>query len=155
MVISAYLMVVQLKQVPKYKADTVLIRGDNRSAVYWVNKAGGARDPRGGALMRLLGALEWHSDWSFNAVHISGVKNILADTVSRGSYYDVASRLTMRKPGVNWQEVRLNRQCLDIIIEVLDKSWQEQHWDRDLWTLIPQIGGSGVTSVNGVIDHAI
>jgi hypothetical protein len=82
-------MSIQLHIQPDYDGDLVLLRGDNKSAVHWTNKAGGTKDPRAGALMRLFGVVEMSTKWCFKANYIKGVENTLADTISRGSTNDV------------------------------------------------------------------
>lgn len=49
----------------------------------WVQRYGGGKEPRSGALMRMLGAIEVSSEWHFQALHVSGVLNSLADDISR------------------------------------------------------------------------
>ncbi|CAB1101914.1 unnamed protein product [Ectocarpus sp. CCAP 1310/34] len=39
-----------------------MMRGDNVSAVSWVNRCGGSSDRRAGLLMRLLGRMEIETD---------------------------------------------------------------------------------------------
>ena len=55
MVVTAWIFVTQSDARPSDARDTVLMRGDNMSAVQWVSKCRGRREPRSGALMRLLG----------------------------------------------------------------------------------------------------
>ena len=61
----------------------VVVLGDNVSAVTWVNKCGGTRDPRTAFLMRYLRMIEMPAGWCFEAAHIPGVKNVLDDGMSR------------------------------------------------------------------------
>ena len=60
MVVTAYVMFVMRGDRPEKKGATVLMRGDNSSAVQWViNCEGGGREEvRPGALMRMLEVLE-------------------------------------------------------------------------------------------------
>ena len=60
MVVTAYVMVVMRGDRPDREGATVMMRGDNSSAVQWVIncKGGGKEKVRTGALMRMLGALE-------------------------------------------------------------------------------------------------
>ena len=68
---------------PQTAGDAVLLRGDNVSAVSWVNKCGGAKDRRAGLLVRLLGRMEITSGWCHIAKHIPGLDDTLADGISR------------------------------------------------------------------------
>ena len=68
---------------PEYAGDTVLLRGDNVSAMSWLNRCGGARDKRAALVLRIMGRLEITSGWSHKAKHIPGVLNVLADVISR------------------------------------------------------------------------
>jgi hypothetical protein len=155
MVMTAYVIVVQLHMQPEFDGDLVLLRGDNKSAVHWVNKAGGARDPRAGALMRLFGVVEMSSSWCFKANYIKGSDNSIADTISRGNYSDVSSRLTALYPHVHWQEVTLSQETLLIITRALASNWQQQHWAQELWSHIATISTTGVTSATEQIDLTI
>ena len=46
MVVTAYVMVVVKEDRPSVAGEPVLMRGDSSSAVSWVNRCGGTRDPR-------------------------------------------------------------------------------------------------------------
>jgi hypothetical protein len=127
MVVSAYVMSIQLHIQLDYDGDLVLLRGDNKSAVHWINKAGGTKDPRAGALMRLFGVVEMSTKWCFKANYIKGFENTLADTISRGSTNDVLQRLTLLQPNIHWQQVTLSQQTLNIITEALVSDWQPRH----------------------------
>lgn len=61
----------------------MLLRGGNNYAVQWVNWRRGGREPCSGALMRLLGVLEFARSWFFQAKHMPGVMNTTADEISR------------------------------------------------------------------------
>ena len=69
---------------PEYTGDKVLLRGDNVSAVSWLNRRGGARDRRAALAMRIMGRLEITSRWSHKTKHIPGVLSVLADGISLG-----------------------------------------------------------------------
>lgn len=74
MVITAYLYVmVQKSDHSNIVGAPVVLLGDNVSAVPWVNKCGGTRDPRAAFSMRYLGKIEMRADWCFEAEHIPGV----------------------------------------------------------------------------------
>ena len=55
------------------------------SAIHWVNRCRGGREPRAGALMRMLGFLEMGSGWRFRTKHVHGVAKVLALCVTMGS----------------------------------------------------------------------
>ena len=70
---------------PSYARENILMQmqGDNMTAVHWVSKCRGGKEPRSGAPMRLLVCLEVGSGWCFDAVHVAGVDNSIADGISR------------------------------------------------------------------------
>ena len=68
------------------------MRGDNMSAVQWVSKCRGGREPRSGAFMRLLGCLEVGSGSVFDALHVAGVENTITDGISRWEPEDISAR---------------------------------------------------------------
>ena len=70
MVVTAWAFTVKAKAAPQYAGESILMWGDNVSAVHWVNRCQGGREPRAGALMRILGCLEMHSGWCFRAKHV-------------------------------------------------------------------------------------
>ena len=83
MFMTAWVVQMIVGDRPQTAGDAVLLRGDNVSAVSWVNKCGGAKDRRAGLLMRLLGRMEITSGWCHIAKHIPGIDNTLADGISR------------------------------------------------------------------------
>ena len=97
MVVSAWVLVSPCAERPAGLGDCVLLRGDNEAAVEWVRRCRGGKEPRSGALMRLLGVLELSSGWHFDAEHVRGIFNVAADGMSR---WDRASVL------VNMRAVR-------------------------------------------------
>ena len=58
MAVAALVFVTQSNLRPSYARDTILMRGENTSALKWVSKCKCGREPRSGALMHLLGHLE-------------------------------------------------------------------------------------------------
>ena len=71
--------------------------GDNVAAVTWANLCGGARTKRAGLMMRRLGRLEIQGGWRYDAKHIPGLQNTLADGISpwpRSELVDRARQLT-------------------------------------------------------------
>ena len=67
MVVTAYLMVAMRGGRPDRERVTMLMRGDDSSAVQWtINCIGGRKEEvRAGALMRILGALETQGELWF------------------------------------------------------------------------------------------
>ena len=92
MVVTAWALTVHAGACPEFPGQSILMRGDNMSAVHWVNKCRGAKEPRSGALMRMMGALEMRNGWQFRAKHIKGVTNTLADGISRWDRADIAGK---------------------------------------------------------------
>ena len=70
---SAWVIVSPCAERPSATGDCVLLHGGNEAAVEWVRRCLGGMEPRSGALMRLLGALELSSGWHFDAKHVRGV----------------------------------------------------------------------------------
>lgn len=58
MVLPAYTLVIVCGERPEEDKDAALPRGDNEAAVHWVRRCRGEKEPRPGALMRLLGATQ-------------------------------------------------------------------------------------------------
>ena len=83
MVVTAWVMIELVGDRPDAKGDPILMRGDNKAAVSWITRCGGARDKRAFLLMRMLGRLELTGGWTPTAKHIPGVRNTLADDISR------------------------------------------------------------------------
>lgn len=55
MVITAWVLVVGPDSKPRFGGETVLTFGDNMTAVLWIRKCRGEKEPRSGTLMRMLG----------------------------------------------------------------------------------------------------
>ena len=60
-IITAFVVHIMLADRPTSEGKSVKMRGDNVSAVSWVNRCGGSRDRRAGILMRMLGRMEIES----------------------------------------------------------------------------------------------
>ena len=90
MMMSGVVMQMRKNDRPEYAGDTVLLRGDNFSAVSWPNRGGGARGKRTALVMRIMGRLEITSGRSNKAKHIPGVPNVLADGISRWQLDQIA-----------------------------------------------------------------
>ena len=93
MVLTAWVMHELAGDRPECKGDPILMRGDNFAAVTWANRCGGARDKRAGLMMRMLGRLEIQGGWRYDAKHIPGVQNTLADGISRWPRSELADRV--------------------------------------------------------------
>ena len=87
---------------PSAGGDCVLLRGDNDAAVQWVRRYRGGLEPRSGALMCLLGVLEVSSGWHFDALHVRGIHNVVADGISRRDRDSVLVNLRAVRPDVPW-----------------------------------------------------
>ena len=122
MVVTAWAFTVEAKSAPQYVGESILKRGDNKSAVHWVNRCRGGREPRAGALMRILGCLEMRSGWCFRAKHVRGVANVLADGVSRQDRPTIAPNLHALRPDIEWQEKRLGEAGVDLCTDILASS---------------------------------
>ena len=83
MIFTAFVVQILLADRPTSEGESVMMRGDNVSAVSWVNRCGGSRDRRAGILMRMLGRMEIERGQRQVAKHIPGVENRLADGISR------------------------------------------------------------------------
>ncbi|MEP3733699.1 MAG: hypothetical protein ABJN02_17345, partial [Lentilitoribacter sp.] len=80
---TAYVVVVQESDLSTIVGAPVVVLENNVSAVTWVNKCGGTRDPKAAFFMRYLGRIEIRAGWCLEAAHIPGVSNVLADGTSR------------------------------------------------------------------------
>ena len=105
-VVTAWALTVHEEERPEYPGQSILMKGDNMSAVHWVNQCRGSKEPRSGALMRIMGVLEMRNGWRFRAKHIKGVANTIADGISRWDRNDIALNLHSCRPDVCWQEQR-------------------------------------------------
>ena len=94
MTVTAWAFTVQAATPPNYPGASILMRGDNSSGVHWVNRCRGGREPRSGAVMRMMGCLEMRSGWCFRAKHVKGVANTLADGISRWDRDSISAKLT-------------------------------------------------------------
>ena len=122
MVVTAWAFTQEAQTAPQYVSESILRRGDNMSAIHWVSRCRGGREPRAGALMRILGCLEMRSGWCFRAKHVRGVANVLADGVSRWDRPTIAPRLHALRPDTNWQEQRLGEAGADLCTDILASS---------------------------------
>ena len=104
MVLTAWVMHELVRDRPESKRDPILMRGDTFTAVTWVNRCGGARDKHAGLILRILGRLEIQGDWRYDAKHIPGVQNTLADGISRWPRSELADRVRQLTNTDDWSE---------------------------------------------------
>ena len=112
---------------PEYPGESVLMRGDNMSAGHCINRCRGAKEPRSGALMRILGCSEMRNGGQFRAKHIKGLANTLADGISRWKHDEIAQKLHLYRPDIRWQEQHLGREAMDLTSGFLASSISENH----------------------------
>ena len=143
MVVTAWALTVHAEVRPEYPGQSVLMRGDNMSAVHWVNRCRGAKEPRSGALMRMLGCLEMRNGWQFRAKHIKGLANTLADGISRWKHDEIAQKLHSYRPDIRWQEQRLGQEARNLTSDILASSSSEDRLRDRLRTITRQVSGLG------------
>ena len=69
----------------------------------------GGKEPRsGGALMRLVGCLEVGSGWCFDALHVAGVDDSIADGILWWKEEAVHGNLRASRPDVAWAGIGTN-----------------------------------------------
>lgn len=97
--VGARLQVVRQQHRPVTAGDCFLLRGDSEASVAQIQSWRGVKEPRSGALMRILGMIEVSSSLHFEASHVYGVLNSLAGGISRwDSAHAYASALPPPKP---------------------------------------------------------
>ena len=143
MVVTAWALTVHEEETPEYPGQSILMKGDNMSAVHWVNQCRGSKEPRSGALMRIMGVLEVRNGWRFRAKHIKGVANTIADGISRWDRNDIALNLHSCRPDVCWQEQLLGGAARALISGVLASSSSEMQLRTRLKELTRQVSGLG------------
>lgn len=144
MVITAWVFVVQAGSRPTYARESIMMRGDNQTAVHWVTKCKGGKEPRSGALMRILGGLETCSGWCFTAAHVAGVANTLADGISRWDISSISSNLRRLRPDVCWREQVLGQAGADLCSGILAASTSTCQLRDHLDGLTRAVFGHGV-----------
>jgi hypothetical protein len=132
MVVNTVVMIEKGRSHPEFGGELVGVEGDNTSAVGWITKAGGAKNPRAGVAIRWLGTIEVHSGWSFESKHVSGEKNPLADCVSRYHALIAQAKLEEMCPGVKWRQVQLGRRLYQTVTDLLSKDCPSRLWERAL-----------------------
>ena len=122
------------------------MRGDNMSAVQWVSECRGGREPRSGALMRLLGCLEVCSGWYFDALHVAVVENTIADGISRWQPENIDGNLRASQPDVAWHRQVLGPTGVALCFGVAAASSFVCQSRRRLTELIRQVSRLGLFS---------
>ena len=123
MVLMAWVFVREEKMQPRHGHDCLLMRGDNSSACSWVAKCRGGKEPRSGALMRILGCLEFTSGWCFESLHVKGEdNNFIADGISRWERNSIESRLRVARPDIRWREQVLGPAAVALCADILAAS---------------------------------
>ena len=144
-VVSAYVLVEMTEDRPGRKGEAVMMRADNTRAVGWVRKCrGGKKDKaRVGALMRWLGVLESKGEWCFQAKHVPGVENTLADGLTRWKVEEIPNNLQRESPGTPWQVKELGEEELRVCSEILREATHLDELQRRLGQLMKDVGGCG------------
>ena len=93
--------------------------------------------------MRLLGCLEVGSGWCFDALHVAGVENAIADGISRWEMEDIDGTLRAFRPDVAWHRHVLEPTGIAICLGVLAASSSVCRLRRRLTELIRQVSGLG------------
>ena len=126
MIVNAWAVLVYARKA--VRGSSVSVRGDNSSAVHWMNAAGTSSEGPAGALMRILGALEIECEMSFRAAHIAGVDNVLADALSRANVRPAAHLPPASPVPAGWWQVCIPPAVLSTTLEVLRGSCGSQAW---------------------------
>ena len=138
MCMTAWLVQMIVRDQPRQAGDPVLLRGDNASAVAWINRCGGAKNRRAGTLMRLLGRLEIRNKWCHVAKHIPGAENVLADGISRWPAERVHENVTRLTNEIGWRQQDIGPSGRNIFELLLQEHWPEGMVDETFWNLMNQ-----------------
>ena len=93
--------------------------------------------------MRLLGCLEVGSGWCFDALHVAGVENIIADGISRWQPEDIDGNLRVFRPDVARHRQVLEPTGVAACFGVLAASSFVFQLRRRLTELTRQVSGLG------------
>ena len=143
MVVGAQVLITQQQLAPQEMGDCIQLRGDNEPSVAWIQRCRGGKEPRSGAIMRMLGVIEVSSGWLFQSSHVPGVLNSLADGISRWDPADIHANLCAAAPSVRWQEVELSQASQDLCSAVLGTASSADHLRRRLKELTWAFLGTG------------
>ena len=89
-----------------------------------------------------LGCVEVGSGWCFDALHVAGVENTIADGISRWELEDIDSKLRASRPDVAWHRQVLGPTGVALCFGVLASSSVRQ-LRRRLTELTRQVSGLG------------
>ena len=98
---------------------------------------------RAGGLMRILGALEVRGKWCFQAKHVAGVDNSLADLTTRCEHSRVNEELKHRRPDVDWHEQVMGEEEEQKCSAILRGDTRSDVLRNRLEELTKELGGSG------------
>ena len=84
MLVNAYILL--RCAVRPVQHQSVLLRGDNTSAVTWIVRHGTGNRGIAGVLIRALAMVEIATEMSFDALHVAGSDNGIADFLSRNDH---------------------------------------------------------------------
>ena len=70
-------------------SDCALLRGDNEAVVHCARRCRGGKEPRSGAPMRLMGAIELADGWHVDSLRVPGILHDVADGISTWSPGDI------------------------------------------------------------------
>ena len=93
--------------------------------------------------MRLLGCLEVGSGWCFDALHVDGVENTIADGISRWEPEDIDGNLRSSRPDIAWHRQVLGPTGVALYVGVLATRSSVSQLRRRLTELIRQVSGLG------------
>ena len=136
MMVSAFVTQIMENDRPEYAGDIVLLRGDNFSAVSWLNRCDGARGKRAVlVMMRIMGRLEITCGWSHKAKHIPGVLNVVADGISRWQPNQIAEKLRSPVNGGDCRHVPIDQNGLEYLSIFLQPAFPKERVDEGMWSL--------------------
>ena len=102
MVVTALTFVTQSDARPSLRTRHHCDAGGQHVRRSMVYKCSRGREPRSGALVRLLGCLEVGSGWCFDALYVAGVENTIANGISRWEPEDMDGNHHAFRPDVAW-----------------------------------------------------
>ena len=120
MVMIGYVVIVIRKERPANEEESVLTSGNSLSVVQLViDRAGAKEEEQSGGTIMIMRVLERIGGWSFQAKHVRGVGNVLADGITRWKEDEIPTSLTAEYPTVSWQgqEFRVHgtEMCLEFL----------------------------------------
>ena len=84
----------------------------------------------------MLGRLENSGDWGYNAKHIPGVQNVLADGISRWRRSELAAKVSQITNSDDWREQPIGARGESLGKTVLQTKNIAPRHDNMLWTLM-------------------